>query len=171
MPDLPAEPVADAIPHRRADRTQLQQIIQGLDDGVLIVDPDQTIAWANQAALDMHGVAGLAELGSTIDEYRARFELRYRNNHRVPEGEYPLDRIMAGEAFDEVVVEVGPPGEPARWVHRLRSLVLTTPDGMPDCLVLIINDETERYSAEERFEKTFAANPAPATFANGYAAK
>ena len=152
----------DTIPHQRADRTQLQQIILGLDDGVLIIDPDQTIAWANQAALDMHGVTGLAELGDTIDEYRARFELRYRNNHKVPEGEYPMDRIMTGEAFDEVLVEVGPAGEPARWTHRLRSLVLTTPDGRPDCLVLIINDETERYSAEERFEKTFAANPAPA---------
>ncbi len=152
----------DTIPHRRADRTQLQQIILGLNDGVLIIDSDQTIAWANQSALEMHGVTELEALGGTIDEYRARFELRYRNNHKVPEGEYPMDRIMAGEAFDEVVVEVGPPGEPARWTHRLRSLVLTTPDGRPDCLVLIINDETERFSAEERFEKTFAANPAPA---------
>ena len=157
-----ASTLPESIPHRRADRTQLQQIILGLDDGVLIIDPDQTIAWANKAALDMHGVVDIADLGATIDEYRARFELRYRNNHRLPEGAYPMERIMAGEAFDEVVVEVGPPGEPARWTHRLRSLVLNTPDGRPDCLVLIINDETDRYSAEERFEATFAANPAPA---------
>ena len=51
---------------------------------------------------------------------------------------------------------------PAIWTHRLRSLVLSRPDGEPDCLVLIINDETARYDAEERFEATFAANPAPA---------
>ena len=159
-PDTATMP--DSIPHRRADRTQLQQIILGLDDGVMIIDPDQTIAWANKSALDMHGVVETADLGATIDEYRARFELRYRNNHRLPEGAYPMERIMAGEAFDEVVVEVGPPGEPSRWTHRLRSLVLNTPDGRPDCLVLIINDETDRYSAEERFEATFAANPAPA---------
>ena len=151
-----------AIPLHKADRSQLQQIIGGLDDGILIIDPDQTIAWANSAALAMHGVESVDALGRDVDEYRSRFELRYRNNHPVEAGETPIDRVVAGEAFSEVVVEVGTPGEPARWTHRLRSLVLSRPDGKPDCLVLVINDETERFSAEERFEKTFAANPAPA---------
>ncbi len=155
--------MTDDIAHyEKADRTQLQQIIAALDDGVIVVEPDQSIAWANHAALAMHGVERIEELGATIDQYRQRFELRYRNNHVVPQGKYPLDRMMLGEAFSEVVVEVGPPGEPARWTHRLRSLVLSRPDGKPDCLVLIINDETERFNAEERFEKTFNANPAPA---------
>ena len=152
----------DAIPHHKADRSQLQQIIAGLDDGIIIVDPDQSIAWVNQAALAMHGVETADDLGRDVDEYRARFQLRYRNNHLVPEGETPIDRVVAGEAFAEVIVEVGTANEPARWTHRLRSLVLTRPDGKPDCLVLVINDETERFSAEERFERTFAANPAPA---------
>ncbi len=155
--------MTDDIAHyEKADRTQLQQIIAALDDGVIVVEPDQSIAWANQAALAMHGVSSVEELGGTIDQYRQRFELRYRNHHIVPEGKYPLDRMMLGEAFSEVIVEVGPPGEPARWTHRLRNLVLTRPDGQPDCLVLIVNDETERFNAEERFEKTFNANPAPA---------
>ena len=152
----------DAIPYQKADRTQLQQIIVGLNDGVIIIDPDQTISWANDAALAMHGVSAIEELGRDVDEYRSRFELRYRNNHVVAAGKYPIDRVVAGEAFREVIVEVGSPGEPARWTHRLRSLVLSRPDGKPDCLVLVINDETDLYNAEERFEKAFAANPAPA---------
>jgi PAS domain S-box-containing protein len=151
-----------AIPYQKADRTQLQQIIVGLNDGIIIIDPDQSISWANDAALAMHGVSDIDGLGRDVDEYRSRFELRYRNNHIVPAGNYPIDRVVAGEAFSEIIVEVGSPGEPARWTHRLRSLVLSRPDGKPDCLVLVINDETELYSAEERFEKTFAANPAPA---------
>ncbi|UHH11644.1 PAS domain-containing protein [Luteimonas fraxinea] len=44
----------------------------------------------------------------------------------------------------------------------MRSLVLTDARGEPDCLVLIIADITEWASAEQRFEKTFNANPAPA---------
>jgi PAS domain S-box-containing protein len=154
--------MAKTIPYAQADRTQLQQIIAGLDDGVIIIDPDQSIAWANKAALAMHGVASLPDLGTTVDQYRARYELRYRNNHKLADGAYPIDRVIAGEAFDEVVVEVGPPGAPSRWTHRLRSLVLSRPDGNPDCLVLVINDETARFDAEARFEATFAANPAPA---------
>lgn len=152
----------DLIPRQRADRRQLQQIIAGLTEGVILVDPDQSIFWANEAALAMHGVEAIEELGATVSEYRKRFELRYRNNHRLSQGDYPMDRVLAGEAFSEVVVIVAPAGEAeSRWVHRIRSLVLTDTAGDPDCLVLVIHDETERFSAEERFERTFAANPAP----------
>ena len=50
-------------------------------------------------------------------------------------------------------------------MHGNRTLVLTETAGQPDCLLLIINDETERFNAEEQFERTFAANPAPAIIA------
>ena len=63
-----------------ADLRHLRQIIVGLDEGVILIDPDQSLLWANDAALAMHGVAEIADLGATVDEYRARFQLRYRNN-------------------------------------------------------------------------------------------
>jgi PAS domain S-box-containing protein len=40
--------------------------------------------------------------------------------------------------------------------------VLTDPQGVVDCLVLVMEDETERFNAEDRFERAFSANPAPA---------
>jgi PAS domain S-box-containing protein len=155
--------MTDAIPQQRADRHQLQEIIAGLTEGVILIDPDRTIAWANEAALAMHGVETLDALGATVSDYRARFQLRYRNYRRLAAGDYPMDRVLAGEAFRDVIVEVAPAGEDEpRWVHRIRSLVLTDADGEPDCLVLVLHDATERFDAEERFEQAFAANPAPA---------
>ena len=106
--------------------------------------------------------SSLAELGQTVSEYRERFELHYRNQQKLPPGDYPMDRVVGGEAFAEVIVEVGRPGGNRRWVHRIRSLVLTDPQGLPDCLVLVMEDETERFNAEDRFERAFGANPAPA---------
>ena len=155
----------DSIPTPSADRTQLQQIIGGLTDGVILINPDQTIAWANERALALHGLSDLAELGGTVSQYRERFVLSNRNDHRLPQGDRPMERLLAGEAFSEAVVEVGRPGDARRWVHQIRTLVLTDAHGRPDCLVLVINDETERFNAEERFERTFAANPAPAIIA------
>ena len=152
-----------STPPAHADTQQLRSIVGGVSDGVILIAADQRIVWANEPALAMHGVAGIAGLGGTAAGYRERFDLRYRNRHRLPEGEYPLERVMAGEAFDEVVVEVAPAGEPdPRWTHRIRSLVLADEAGLPDLRVLILRDETERYDAEERFERTFNANPAPA---------
>lgn len=144
-------------------RRQLEQIIAGLSEGVILVEPDQTITYANEAALAMHGVARVEELGADVSEYRRRFELRYRNRHRLDTNDHPMERVLAGDAFRDVVVEVAPSGEnEPRWTHSVRSLVLTDAAGAPDCLVLVIHDATERYDAEERFERAFAANPAPA---------
>ncbi|MEE7449892.1 hypothetical protein MRF4_19875 [Methylobacterium radiotolerans] len=59
------------------DRHELRQIIAGLSEGVILVEPDQTIAYANAAALAMHGAESLDELGPTVEAYRDRFCLRW----------------------------------------------------------------------------------------------
>jgi PAS domain S-box-containing protein len=155
--------IDDKVLQRQTDRRQLHQIISGLTEGVILVEPDQTIVWANQAALEMHGAEELADLGANVDEYRERFRLRYRNNHPVQPGSYPIDRVIAGESFSDVIVEVSrTDDEEAHWVHRIRSLVLTNANDEPDCLALILHDASDWASAEQRFERTFNANPAPA---------
>ena len=158
--------MTDTIKHAtRTDRTQLQQIIAELPEGIIAVNPDQTIAWANEAALAMHGVKSLKDLGETVADYRARFELRYRDRQQLSPGDYPMDRIVAGESFTDVVVEVRRPNGKRHGIQRVRGLLVTDPHERPDCLALIIDDETERFDAEDRFERAFAANPAPAIIA------
>jgi len=154
--------MTDDILTHRTHREQLQQIIVGLTEGVILVNPDETIAWANQAALAMHGIKTLKDLGTTVAGYRKQFMLQYRNHRRLAAGEYPLDRLAAGEAFDELIVEVPQPAGGNSWVYQTRGLVLRGQEGQPICLVLILEDLTEQYSAEDRFERTFGANPAPA---------
>ena len=146
----------------RANQLQLLQIIASLDDGVIIINSDQSIAWANTSALEMHGVQTLDELGNTVDAYRRRFSLRAHDGEAFVKGELPIDRVMRGEGFSEVTVRVGPSGGEPQWTHQIRCIVLTDPSGHPECLAMVLNDVTERYDAEERFERTFAANPAPA---------
>jgi PAS domain S-box-containing protein len=145
------------------NRRQLQQIIAGLSDGVILLELDQTLLWANDAALAMHGVGQLSELGANAREYAKRFALRYRNNHPVQADNYPISRVARGETFSDVLVEVTPADDEERtWVHSVRSMVLADSTGEPESLVLIMNDVTEWASAEQRFERTFNANPAPA---------
>ncbi|MDD0968736.1 MULTISPECIES: helix-turn-helix transcriptional regulator [Pseudomonas] len=145
------------------NRRQLQQIIAGLSDGVILLELDQTILWANEAALAMHGVSRIGELGNNAGEYVERFNLRYRNNHTLTLEQYPISRVAAGETFSDVLVEVTPNSDEERtWVHSVRSMVLTDRDGDIESLVLIMSDVTDWANAEQRFEKTFNANPAPA---------
>jgi PAS domain S-box-containing protein len=141
----------------------LEQLIEGLLQGVILIDPTGVILSANRAALDMHGLQTVQDLGATADEYAERFELRYRNGHRLPRREYPLIRLIAGESFPDLIVEVAPlDSDTPRWVHQVRDIVMDEDGGEPDYLAIVINDVSERFDAEDRFEAMFQANPAPA---------
>ena len=158
-----------ARPPRKAELPEvdpgpLKQIVTGLSEGVVLVDADGSIDWANPAALEAHDVASLDGLGGNASGYRRRFRLAYRNHHALTAAQYPLRRLLAGQPFDDVVVEVRRSGDDVgfRRVHRLRGLVIADARGRVSLLALVIQDATERFEAEERFERTFAANPAPA---------
>ncbi|MEG3166106.1 PAS domain S-box protein [Sphingomonas sp. PB2P19] len=141
----------------------LEQLMEGLIEGVILMDPTGVILSANPAALKAHGVSALDDLGATADDYASRFDLRYRDHHRLHRRDYPLMRLLAGESFPDLIVEVAPVGaaEP-RWVHQVRDIVMDEDGGEPDCLGLVITDVSERFDAEDRFEAMFHANPAPA---------
>jgi PAS domain-containing protein len=104
---------AEMIPRQRADRRQLQQIIAGLTEGVILVDPDQSIVWANEAALAMHGVETREELGSTVTEYRQRFVLPQSPFHkgRADGGREPEKPLHGGgpEPFRPQTRHTDPP--------------------------------------------------------------
>ena len=141
----------------------LEQLMTGLLEGVILMDPTGMILSANPAALKMHGVKALADLGETADDYAARFRLRYRDGRKLPRREYPLMRLLAGESFPDLIVEVSSPdADEPRWVHQVRDIVMDEDGGDPDCLGMVINDVSERFDAEDRFQAMFHANPAPA---------
>lgn len=147
-----------ALQHR-----QLQQLITGLDDGIVLVNFDKTILWANDRALALHGVERLEDLGSSIGEYRKRFHLTYRNKLQIHEDDFPIERAIKGEPPRAVTIEISPTGEPDNpWTHTIRCFVIADDAGEPEYMVLIIDDETGRFEAEDRFESAFNANPAPA---------
>ena len=148
---------------QREDRTHLQQIISGLSDGVLIIDAGGAIAWANESALASHGVGKLSDLGATVKQYRQRYVLTFRNHRKLLARQYPMEKLLSGHPVDDVIVHVRKASDPGfHRVHQARGLVLADAEGAPETRVLIIKDLTDQFTANERFERTFDANPAPA---------
>jgi PAS domain S-box-containing protein len=141
----------------------LQQLMAQLLDGVILIDPAGTILSANAAALRMHGIRKVEDLGSTAEGYAQRFSLRSSDHRPLKHREYPLFRLLAGESFPDLVVEIAPAGDDqVRWVHQVRDVTMDVDGGEPDCLALVISDVSERFDAETRFKAMFNANPAPA---------
>ena len=144
-------------------QAQLSQVVAGLSEGVILIEADHSLSYANEAALKMHGVTELGDLGATVAEYRAKFVLRYRDHPEVGPLQHPIERVLSGEAFRDAVVEVHHVRDPERsWMHRIRGLVMTGGDGASTGLAIVMQDVGDRYEAEERFECMFRANPAPA---------
>lgn len=139
------------------------RIIGELDDGILVFEADGTLSYANATALGMHGVEAPDRLGADLSDYAKRFTLRYRNGHVLAPAEYPARRILAGEKrIRDVVLEVAQTGDEWHWTHVVRAIAVGDEEGGSPFCVLILNDVTEEFSAEKRFEQAFAANPAPA---------
>lgn len=139
-----------------------QAILSGLSQGVLLISPDGSIAWANDAALDMHGATTLDGLGATVQGYCKAFALKYRNNHALTAEQYPLTRAWRGEAFVQVVVDIERDKESFVRTLEMQSVPLVDEKGKRNGAALVMSDVTERFEAERRFEKAFNVNPAPA---------
>lgn len=145
-------------------REQFRQLVAHLVEGVLLINPGGKITWANKAALEMHGCEQLAELGTTVDQYHKRFVLTYLNHHKLAVKQYPIMRAASGEEFDDVRVELTlhRRNSDFRRVLVMRSILFTDVNDDVGAVALLIKDETEQVNVEERFERAFAVNPAPA---------
>ena len=156
---MPTPPPAISHPTLR----HLEQLMAQLLDGVILIDPTGVILSANAAALRMHGVTAVEDLGSTAEDYAGRFLLRSSEGQPLKHREYPLFRLLAGESFPDEIVEVVPAGDDqVRWVHQVRDVTMDVDGGDADYLALVLCDVSARFDAEARFKAMFRANPAPA---------
>lgn len=141
----------------------LEQLMAQLLDGVILVDPTGVILRANAAALKMHGIDRIEDLGATVEAYAERFALRSANGRLLKRREYPLFRLLAGEGCPDETVQVAPSSEDeVRWVHEVRDVTMDVDGGDADYLALVLSDVSARFNAERRFKAMFDANPAPA---------
>jgi len=118
----------------------IQLVAAECSEGIILVNIGQSIIWANQAALSMHQVSEVDELGQTIDDYHARFQVKYVAVLADTAGG---DRDQGGEERGrlqpEVLMEFKPQAETARSsLHRTRKMVLLDGAGRPTCIVFII---------------------------------
>ena len=156
-------PATSAHADQQPNLRHLEQLMSQLLDGVILLDPTGVILSANTAALAMHGVCSLEDLGRTAEEYAQRFTLWTPDHRPLKQREYPFFKVLAGESIPDMVLEVGPAGEDqARWVHQVRDVTMDVDGGEPDYLAIVLSDVSERYDAEARFNAMFRANPAPA---------
>lgn len=148
---------------RHLDRNQLQLVMAHLSEGVILLTPDGRITWANQAAISMHLSENHEEIGESATQYGERFTLREPEQRALKPHQSPLARLVAGETFEGLVLELTRRGEegPGRKLE-FRGLVLSDEMNHPEMLVLFVVDTTEKVGFDELFDRFFSSKPSPA---------
>jgi len=123
----------------------IQMFATQCSEGVLIVDLGQNIVWANEAALTLHAVATVADLGRTIDEYHTRFKVKYIA--LLPDEAIAADTSAVSSetrAQPDILMElVCFHRSDGKVMHRQRKLVLLDDAGNPSVVVLFIHRVAE----------------------------
>jgi PAS domain S-box-containing protein len=133
-------------------RNQLEIILQGVADGIIVYDKDSKIIYANEAAAHMTGYGSVRDLQQARPlEPTHRFELTDEQGKPFPIDQLTHKRVLAGEREVQTIIGYTQKsgGPPERW-----SLVKSSPvyDERGEMLfvITITHDITERMLAEQR---------------------
>ena len=133
-------------------RNQLDIILQGVADGIVVYDSHSRIIYANDAAARMTGFATIQALIETpAPATAARYEIIDEQRQPFPSSQFTHLRVLAGEQEAEAVMgyRLKAEDQPERW-SLVKSRPLYNERGEVSMVVTIIHDITERVAAEQR---------------------
>ena len=133
-------------------RDQLEIILQGAADGIIVYGMNGQISYANEAAALLTGYpSALALLGTSLDNLLARYTLVDEQAHPFPLPHLPFRRVLAGQREAQATIGYTDirTGKPYRWLS-IKSRPVSGEHGNVLFVVTIIHDLTERMLAEMR---------------------
>ncbi len=133
-------------------RDQLEIILQGAADGIVVYAKNGQVTYANDAAADLTGYPSAASmLGTALDSLLIPYTLIDEQGQPFPPALLPFRRVVAGEreAYATIGYANKRTGKPDRWVN-IKSRPVFDAAGETILVVTIIHDLTERMLAERR---------------------
>jgi GAF domain-containing protein len=126
-------------------RDQLEIILQGVADGIIVYTPDNRLLYVNEAAAQMAGSASVQELLATPpSEVFSKYELIDEQGKPLPPTQLTHQRVFAGEPEAQAVIGYTEPGtgQPIRWALVTSRPVLDESGEV--ALVISIIHDTDR---------------------------
>lgn len=132
---------------------QLENILNTINVGVLVVDRDGHEVLTNPAQQRFHV---LAAPESSSETGETELLLRYPNTvYEIPPQERPVQRATSGESFSNYVVAIGPVGESKKLSISARQV--TDSSGVRDGAIITFSDVSAYYEAAQTQQQFVAA--------------
>jgi PAS domain S-box-containing protein len=141
---------ANLFEQARASRDQLETILGGIADGVLVQESTGRFVYANRAAAQIAGFDSVSDyLNATATDISNRLEVVNALGQQFDYAQLPARRALHGEAAPEMVVQYRRRDTGERRWSLTRARVVQGADGQP-LAISIFHDLTERIQAEQR---------------------
>ncbi len=158
--DLSAQKLREEIAHKleleqtaraaaQRAQVQLQTILEGVGDGILVQDRNGEIVFVNPEAARQSGFSSPAEMLATPrSEIRARFELVDEDGRPVPLESLPVHRALAGELTPSKTLGIREIATGRSWWSQVRATAIRDANGKPELAISILEDVSERRREE-----------------------
>lgn len=138
---------------RSVARERYQTIVETVDSGVIVVDPDYHIVMSNPSARELLGIE-VSEDGTT-NALSERWPVVGADGLPIHEEDLPeRESLRTGLPVRSVIQGVQPPGESIRWYRVNATPVDHDKDGVPEAVVVSFHDVTDLRLAVETAEQS-----------------
>lgn len=142
---------------RLAEETQghlsrLEAVLESVDQGLLIFEPEGTLVMSNPAAVKALPPADTGTL-QTLPKMMDALETRLLTGELVPPEELPWRRVVRGERFSEMLRKITLKGSDGAYICSIGGAPVYDEDGELILGILTLRDVTERVEMEEELRR------------------
>lgn len=134
----------------RRNQAQLEAIFQAVTEGIAVFDPAGNLIMLNEAEAKLVGYHSREEMLKNLDYFAKTFRLRLPNAQEVPLDQWPVSKVLRGEAFHQYELWAKRLDTNQEWFISFSGAPVLDKHGKLSLAVVISRDITERKILEQR---------------------
>ncbi len=144
----------EAVTTANRSRSQLEAVIEAMEDGVFVFDMQRDVVLVNEAAARTYGFVSVAEVRQHLAFFVERFELADLTGTPIPFEQWPVSRILRGESLSNWEFHVRRKDIGREWFIAFSGAPVCDEQGTQILAVIITRDVTERQKVLKELQST-----------------
>jgi PAS domain S-box-containing protein len=134
--------------------SHLEAVFESVNEGIVVFDPQGHVVYCNAAEARICGYATVEEMLRDLAYFAEVFELADSDGHLIPLDQWPVSRVLRGEAVADWEVHGRRKDTGQEWEFSFSGNPVRDADGRQVLAVLVTRDITQRKRSEEALRRS-----------------